>query len=246
MPALLDRLSAPRERALLTALVLLGYALYLPVGRLSFGLTPRSPELGLDHATPLVPGLVFVYGLLYSIVGLPLVLPAGRHLFRRVALAYGLVQLISLTTFLAWPVHMNLRPEALEATSFASWTLRFIYWIDRPSNCFPSLHVSCAMLAALCTLKVDRRIGGGAVLLAIVISASTMFVKQHWFADVVSGAALALLAWWLLVRPVSTAPGQLGYKRLLPLALFQLAIYGVLWGLYAADWEPWVRGAAGM
>lgn len=242
MPALLDRLSASRERALLTTLVLLGYALYMPVGRLSFGLTPSTPDLGVDHATPFVPGMVFVYGLLYSVVGLPLVLPAGRRLFRRVALAYGAVQLTSLTIFLVYPVHMTLRPEVIEAGPFTTWMLEFIYWIDRPSNCLPSLHVSCALLAALCTLKVDRRIGRGAVPLAIVISASTMFVKQHWFLDVGTGAALALLAWWLLVRPISTEPSSLGFRRLAPLLIFQCAIYGALWSLYAAGWQPWIRG----
>jgi hypothetical protein len=43
-------------------------------------------------------------------------------------------------------------------------------------------------------------VGRIAIPLAIVVAFSTLFVKQHWAWDVISGWALGLFSWALLVR----------------------------------------------
>ena len=43
-------------------------------------------------------------------------------------------------------------------------------------------------------------VGVAALVVAGVIAVSTLFVKQHYLADVVGGAAVATVAWALLVR----------------------------------------------
>lgn len=241
----LDRLSAARERALLICLVVASYGLYLPVGAWSARLAAAAPTTMLDRATPFVPELVFVYGLLYPLAALPLVVPIERLLFRRVAMAYLIILVASFVIFVAWPVHMTQRPTPVEDGSFAAWTIELVYWVDRSSNCFPSLHVSTALLAALCALKVDRAVGVGAVVLSVVISASTMFVKQHWFVDLAGGAVLAFVVWWFLVRPFPAGPAPPDRRQLRWLVLAQIVLYAVLWMLYAVGWSPWEGALTG-
>ena len=224
--------SASRERLLLTALVALVYSLYLPVGLWSATLTPHPVEVALDGATPFLPGWAFVYLLLYTMAALPLVVPFERLAFRRVVAAYLTIDLLSLLVFVLFPVHMTLRPDLAAEGSFAEWMMAQLYEVDRPSNCFPSLHVSTTILAALCVLKVDRVLGWGGLVVATAISASTMLVKQHYLADVLSGAALALAAWWLLVRPVRMERVPFSWRRVAPLALAQLGLFALLWALY--------------
>jgi len=230
--------TASRERVLLISLVALSYTLYLPICRLTVGLAGRPLDVALDHATPYVPEWVFIYGLLYTVAALPLVVPFERLAFRRVAAAYLSIEALSFVVFVLFPVHMTLRPDVTADGGFAGWTMAMLYQVDRPSNCFPSLHVSTTILAALCALKVDRVLGWGGLVLAAAISASTMFVKQHYLADVLSGAALAVAAWWFLVRPVPVTRVPFSWRRIVPLALAQVVLYGVLWGLYQLDVTP--------
>ena len=238
MACLLDRLSALRERTLLISLVVLGYGLYLPIGVWTARLVASEPALAIDRATPFVPELIFVYGMLYPVAALPLVMPMERLLFRRVAAAYMSILAASYVLFFVWPVHMTMRPGTVDEESFAGWTIDLVYWADRSSNCFPSLHVSTALLAALCALKVHRSVGLVAVLLSVAISASTMFVKQHWFVDVAGGAVLAVASWWVLVRPFPASSTSSGEQRVGWLLLAQVLLYLLLWGLYAAGWSP--------
>ena len=217
---------------LLIAFVVLSYVLYLPIGAWSAGLGGRPLDVALDRATPFVPELVFVYGLLYPAAALPLVVPLERRVFRRVAAAYLSIEALSFAVFVLFPVHMTLRPELPADGGFATWTMALLFWADHPSNCFPSLHVSTAVLAALCVGKVDRVLGGVGLVLAAAISASTMFVKQHYLADVLAGAALALVAWWFLVRPVPVERVPFEWRRLRPLVLAQVLLYAVLFLLH--------------
>ena len=71
--------------------------------------------------------------------------------------------------------------------------------MDKPYNHFPSLHVAFSWLAVHAS-QVSRRTRVGLAVLAVGISVSTLFVKQHYIADVLYGFGLAWTAWWL-ARP---------------------------------------------
>jgi len=100
--------------------------------------------------------------------------------------------LISFAIYWAWPVSM-VRPE------FAGGTLgeRLMLWIflvDKPANCFPSLHVIFAVLGAY----LIGRAGAGRAArrlwwaLAAAVSVTTVTSGQHYFIDVPGGVAVAL------------------------------------------------------
>ena len=235
----LDSLSPRVEKIVLATLTLGGYTLYWPIGQYTKTLTPHEPALAIDHATPLVPAFIYIYAFVFLAGALPVTVPTGRRLFRRICAAYLLAEIVSYVVFIAWPVSMTIRPEAPEVTSLATWGIAMAYFVDESSNCLPSLHVSVALFAGLCTWTADRTVGAMGIAVALAISASTMFVKQHWFLDVVAGVVLAVGAWALLVRGVERDPGPHDRRLVWVMTGGQAALYGAAALLYASGWAPW-------
>ena len=239
------RLSRKTERLLWLIPVSLVYSCYFPLSRYTATLPGHTLDTALDRAIPLVPGWMYVYALVFLAGFLPLFVVADRLLFRRVVAAFVAVEVTGFMLFVLYPVHMTGRDGELAVTSLATWGLRLTWYVDAPSNLFPSLHVALALLAALCCWKVDRLIGAGAGLVAAAISASTVLVEQHWVTDVVAGAVLATGAWWLFVarapEPVDGPEGPARHPRWL--SVIPAVIYGLtvltLWLLYRGGWTPW-------
>jgi len=229
-------------------------ALALSVGLVFFGgyfaiglgVDPaRARSLGtpLDDAIPFVPVSVVAYALVYTMMTLPIFVVRCEPLFRRVALGYLAVVIVSLGWFLAMPVtSAGLRADltTLDPARFTSWGLRLLYAWDPPLNLFPSAHLAVATLAALVAWQVRRAYGVLAfgMLLPVALSIST--VKQHYVVDGVAGAALAAACWAVLVRPHRT-PADAAYGWAGP-AAFVLLNALVYWGLYLAflaGTTPW-------
>lgn len=73
--------------------------------------------------------------------------------------------------------------------------VKLIYLKDKPYNCFPSIHVLHSMLVALCVIeedKISKVIKYISSFIAVSIIISTLFVKQHYIPDIVSGIILAI------------------------------------------------------
>jgi membrane-associated phospholipid phosphatase len=232
------------ERIGFSAAAVLLYLLYFPVGVYSLQLEGNIPVFWLDHAMPFYPGWAHIYVMVYAAAILPLAVVRHRRLFRRVALAYLFTEGTALAIFLLYPVHMVLRPEIVAVDSFTAWGLKLCFTHDVPSNCLPSLHVADAVLGALCVLKVDRRLGRAAMTLAVLIGASTMLLKQHYFIDVVTGFALAGISYRLFVAPFDTggvpdAALRFPWRVALGVPVLHCAWIASCYISYLAGWQPW-------
>ena len=238
------RFSRLTERCLILFVEVSVYSLYFPISHYVAGLTPVDVTTAFDRAVPFKPEWIYVYVAIFYTAFLHLFLVKERHLFRRVGLAYIVVETTALITFVLVPVRMTLRPDFVPGDSFTIWGINFCYYVDLPVNCFPSLHVANAVLGAFACYKVDRLIGSLSFIVGFLIIASTMLVKQHYLADVVAGFALATTAYWFILRPAKTdhiPPSELKYSRI-PSALvvvsFFLAILS-LYFVYQSGWAPW-------
>lgn len=183
----------PHRRAALAAIVLAQWIfLYNAVNHVTL-LRERvwTLEIALDRLIPMSAPWIYVYSMAYPVCLAPVFLLSLPRL-RVACLAYTLAITASLLAFLIFPVGM-IRPEAAPGEA-GVWLLELTRWIDRPFNCFPSLHVSLDFVSAFMTWT--ERPAAGAFLLAAasVISVSTMFVKQHYALDVIAGVLLAGLA----------------------------------------------------
>jgi membrane-associated phospholipid phosphatase len=177
------------------------YMLYHPIAHLSATWEAHAPVLPIDRATPWVPEWIYVYALIFVMAPAPLLLIRWTPLFRRIFWAYIAIEGVALLLFVAVPVRMVLRPEGYAVDSFVRWGVALCYSLDQPMCCFPSLHVAMASLSALSCYRAHRIVGSVLGLVAIAIGASTMLVKQHYFADVVSGFGIAAGAYvWLVAR----------------------------------------------
>jgi membrane-associated phospholipid phosphatase len=121
--------------------------------------------------------------------------------------------------------------------------LRVIYSIDARYNCLPSLHVAQCFLAAFSCSVVHRGVGIVAIVWASFVALSTLYTKQHYVLDVITGILLACVAYAIFLRkyPREAIPER--ERRYAPLmAAGAVGVYGVIlltfWILYALGIEP--------
>ena len=129
-----------------------------------------------------------------------------QNLFRRQVIFYSYfcASTISFFWFFIWPTSIPRALYAVEQTgSVSDQLLNFIRYIDNSINCFPSMHVALSMIATLCVWMKSKRLGVIASIWFLLISYSTMAVKQHYFYDVAGGTALGVICWatcYLILR----------------------------------------------
>ena len=128
--------------------------------------------------------------LLVRLVGRSVPRDDSRALTRAFA-AIAIATILSCAIFVVWPTTIP-RPPVRSAAFDALWLF------DVPANCFPSLHVALASIAA-CFWPRRRWI---AVIWAVAIALSTLTTKQHYAVDVaggvvVAGVAIAAARFWI-------------------------------------------------
>ena len=167
--------------------ILLGYLLfcvfYLGAARLGF----REPRLlqpsVVDRAVPFLPWTIAVYLSQFAFLFLALWLQTDSRALTRTFAAIAIATILSCAIFVVWPTTIP-RPPVRSAAFDALWLF------DVPANCFPSLHVALATIAA-CFWPRRRWI---AVIWAAAIALSTLTTKQHYAVDVLAGAVVAGVA----------------------------------------------------
>ena len=158
------------------------------------------PALALDRAVPVQPAWTLVYGSLYFAIFLPMVVVrTGEHI-RRTLWAFVMLWAVGAIGWLSYPTTLPRPAPAEMGEGFCAWTLRIAYAMDDPYNCFPSLHVAQAFLAAFTCNLLSRGLGRAAFVWAALISVSTLFTKQHYVADVITGFLLAGAAYGVFLR----------------------------------------------
>lgn len=188
------------------------WVLYLPFYLLLFFITEKLVTTNywvsycpLDDIIPFCPPFVLFYVLWY-----PLMVGTGLFLMwkdPRAFIRYMYFVSIGLTTSLIicllFPNGQDLRPVLTEDDIF-TWILRQIYAADTNTNVLPSMHVvgTMAALWAWFDTRIPLRkwVRPALVVLGLLINASTVFVKQHSFLDIVAGLVLSLIVWFVVAR----------------------------------------------
>jgi len=185
----------------------LKYLLWLPVYLMAYLILEHRPtsscwatQLPIDNAIPFCEGFVIFYGIWYFWLA-----GTGAYLLFRDSGAFRRYMLFLAGTFLSsaviWllvPNGQDLRPAVMPRDNIFTAVISFLYSVDTSTNVFPSGHVVGSIGAALALhdtphLRQRKLIRWGSVVLAVLICASTLFIKQHAFLDVVSGLALSLV-----------------------------------------------------
>jgi membrane-associated phospholipid phosphatase len=157
----------------------------------------RTP---LDAALPVVRPFVIPYVSLDYVVYFSLIalMLFRTKVFHSAALTMITAFLVSYFFYFFFQTEV-MRPVLTGTDSFTRM-IQNVYAGDNPFNDFPSLHTSVSTLLAIHWFRFDRRAGIVASIWAVFVVASTVLIKQHYVADVVSGLLLAFGASWLYIK----------------------------------------------
>lgn len=150
--------------------------------------------LPIDRLIPLIPEWAWIYEMLFIFPIFLVIFLDSLEEIKRVGFSIIMCDLVAYPIFLFFPV-MSVRPVVPMETP-SEILLNFIYYVDLPTNCFPSLHVAVSMVSALAIYHKKGLNGIWALLLGTLISLSTLFTKQHYFVDVISGLLLAIFTYY--------------------------------------------------
>lgn len=168
----------------------------------------------IDTKIPFLPVFFIPYCIWYLMI---FIIPyylycKDKDKYIKYTMAYILCSMIGNIVFISYPSTVA-RPT-VTGTDIFSLIAKFIYWIDTPTNCFPSLHCAISMLFILyiCESKNTNTITKISVcIISILIMLSTLFTKQHVVVDFISGDILALIV-YLIVKPSKKLPNYIKTK----------------------------------
>jgi membrane-associated phospholipid phosphatase len=200
-------MDAFKRLPLLSQNILLGVmtmAIGMPIYTVPNILYGDRPGIGLstfiDDFIPFVPWTILGYALVYVFIFLPVFTIKHRPIFLRMIAGFLLCSLIALPFFIFMPVRMP-RPGIPTQENIFYWGVALNYILDKPVNCFPSLHVANAVFATACCIKLAPRVGIWGILGSSFIAISTTTLRQHFVADVVAGTAIAIFSYFVVVHP---------------------------------------------
>ena len=156
----------------------------------------------VDEEIPFRPRWSWVYSFLYypAILYLNLIATDHRH-FIMMAFSFLVLLFMQMLFFWLFPVSTPPHWRSVNTGKTASEKfLLFVQKFDQSTNCFPSMHVSVAMLTAMYAYP---SMGAVAFAFPVLIALSCMFTKQHYLIDLPAGAFLGWLVFklygWLML-----------------------------------------------
>ena len=169
------------------------------------GITPFLPKIGLDFAIPIIPLFIFPYVWAYAYWAMaPMaVSKCEKDHFLDYLASYLFACLAGALILIFAPTYMDRVAEGLMDTNrsgIGANLMRFWYSLDggdRAYNLLPSFHCinSTVSYLGVCGRKeIPLAYRVYSLILTVLICISTLFVKQHFVLDVVSGVAIGVLA----------------------------------------------------
>lgn len=127
--------------------------------------------------------------------------------FRRFMWNLILTTAIAIAVYLIWPSQQLLRPDlsALGRENLLTRAVGLIYAVDTNTNVCPSLHCIGGFAILFAALDMPRfRTRGWTVffvIFALLICASTVFMKQHSAVDFFAALPVILIGWLIIYLP---------------------------------------------
>ncbi len=152
------------------------------------------PLLGVDRAVPLIPWTFIIY-LSDYLLALTVILWVGSlekyNSLTRVAFT---VLVLSGLCFMFFPTTYPRPTYPAGEPWFIDFLMNLVGSADTPNNCFPSMHVA---LTGACTYAIRNSSTRSRLLYlvwSLLIFASTLTTKQHYFVDILGGIVAVSVA----------------------------------------------------
>ncbi|MGC4087251.1 MAG: phosphatase PAP2/dual specificity phosphatase family protein [Polyangiaceae bacterium] len=150
---------------------------------------------------PFVPWLMLPYMSIDAFYAASLLMFRKRERLDRHALRLLSATLISCAGFLLFPLRFSF--DVPHADGFDGWLQKILLGFDKPFNQAPSLHVSLLLILWAAYAKKTRGLAARLALHAwfTAIGASVLFVYQHHFIDVWTGALVGITCLYIIPEP---------------------------------------------
>lgn len=192
------------------ALYRLGAYLSAVTGTIEYAWVCKIPFI--DDRIPIIPvfAVIYLYSYIFWIMGPMAVSLTKKRNFVNYIAGLSLAYLIGFLIFIFVPTYMDRVKEGLMTAAaqpgFFNRLLKIIYAADgseKAFNLFPSYH---CLISSYCYLGVcgQKEISKGfriySFIMAVLISLSTVFTKQHYILDVFGGIGISLFCWLLMKK----------------------------------------------
>lgn len=161
----------------------------------------NSLPLWFDNMIPFWPPAILGYVLYFPLCFFTFLVIKDEWLLRRGIEAFIFEVLMTCLFFIVFPTFMP-RPEVVGSGFFENMISK-MWELDTSANAFPSQHVSNSFICAFLIGKQYEWLRPFLILVAVIIAVSTVFVKQHYVWDVISGFFIALIAYHLAFKKES-------------------------------------------
>ena len=127
--------------------------------------------------------------------------------FKRFMWNLIITTVIAVATYIIWPNEQQLRPElaSLGRSNILTWATGIIYSVDTNTNVCPSLHCigGFAVLFAALDMPQFRKKAWPLffTVFALLICASTVFMKQHSIVDFFAAIPVIIIGWVCVYLP---------------------------------------------
>jgi membrane-associated phospholipid phosphatase len=188
------KVSKRRIYWLVTILAIL--LVYLPINRLVNGGWALS--LPVDKHIPLYPPALIPYVLgTFLFVAFPVWASfySAKYEFEAYIISFLAATIFSYIIYLALPTFV-IRPE-VHSQDFFSRVIVLLYQNDYPHNAAPSGHTFYTVISFLYLRFWKPEVQWVALIIALLIIASTLLTRQHYVLDMISGLILGLFAYWI-------------------------------------------------
>lgn len=159
----------------------------------------------IDQKIPFLPNFIYPYLSLYILFIIYFVYLLQffdrRDIWTRIAPSIISMIIIACIIFIFFPSNYP-RPDLNkeEMHPITRDLIEFLYKTDPPNNTTPSLHVTSSFLFALMGYDISKIIGIALTIWAIIIMFSTLFVKQHYITDAITGIILAAFIYFIIYQ----------------------------------------------
>lgn len=148
--------------------------------------------------------IVFYYlWFIYMAITIFFIVRGSRENFIKTAIFLMTGMTLFLIVSALFPNGHDLRPHVFKRNNVFVTLTEFIYSVDTPTNILPSIHVynsiGCHIGFVKATKSMNRKwILPISLFTCILITVSTLFVKQHSVVDVISAVVLAVVMYFIL------------------------------------------------
>lgn len=202
-----DYLSIDNTRQnVLKIIIRMSYMLSIPLINIMYFIlntkrtTVYNVSVSLDKRIPFMPEFIIPYVMWYGYVFITLIYFCFKYYekYKRMLITMLIGLSLCYIMYFLFPTTV-IRPNSV-GDSLTEKLVKIIYQLDKPYNCFPSIHVLQTIIVMIFVylqkeIKLFPKVFMYIIGISIIIS--TVFVKQHCILDAVGGILTAWIAYYL-------------------------------------------------